>query len=85
MRILDDVTEQPLRRVWLYLTEEEARQLFLSLQERLLNGPTPEWHTHIEDEWQKGTEVSVTIYDPEDPPTDPRVREFLASGLWPSA
>src|SRR3954447_22279144 len=38
-----------LRRVWIYLTPEEAEDLRLALECRASEPDDPEWHTHLTD------------------------------------
>ena len=83
MRTLDDVRDQPVDRIWLYLTEPEARAFLGTLEDRsttqsqmrsgMLTWTAP-----------KGTEVGVTIaiYNPTDLSSDEKMSAFLRDGTW---
>jgi len=81
MRILDDGQDQPVSKIWLYLTEEEAADLLTALRERL-DDSDPDWHAHIEDHGDTHWELTVAVYDSARLPEDPRIANFLERGEW---
>ena len=80
--MLDDARDQPVERLWLYLTEAEAAELLAALQTRTEDEPA-EWHAHIESEHGAGKALTVAVYDPMALPDDPQIRSFLGDDLWP--
>ena len=83
MRLLDDEGNRPLNKVWLYLTEHEARELAESLAVHFTEGEDlGEWHAHLESEDGRAKEVTVAIYDPDAPHGDARWRDWFAQDRW---
>jgi hypothetical protein len=60
-----DPDTDPLREVWVYLTDDEARDLLLALDEYFSEPQRPGWHCHITD--ALGNELSVGVGESEDP------------------
>jgi hypothetical protein len=83
VRMIDDVRDSPVNRLWLYLTESEASTLLEALRGRL-DDPDPEWHAHVESDHGSGKSLAVAVYDPAAVPADPRMRAFLERDEWPS-
>ena len=75
MRLLDEETNLPVRRILLLLTKEEAHELRDALED-CLRQPHG-WHSHIPDaEYER--EVTVAIYVPGDLGLfSERVRELI--------
>jgi hypothetical protein len=59
MRILNEVTDQPIKRVALYLTIDEAKSLLTQL-DGLISKPKRH-HIHVEDASNE-REITVAIY-----------------------
>lgn len=83
MRIVDDVRDHPVDRIWIYLTETEARALVGTLQDRLNEAePDTDWHAHLESSEDSEVGVTVAIYNPKDLPRDEKISAFLRDGTW---
>ncbi len=81
MRILDDIDDHPVGRIWFYLTEDEVSTLLRVLQERV-GVSDPEWHIHIDDSLGSDVAITVAVYDLANLPTDPKMSAFLRDGSW---
>lgn len=83
MRMLDDDTNRPLDRAWLYLSSNEALLLLEHLRYYFgEESDRTDWHTHIESEDGTGKEVTVAIYDPAEPQKDERWEAWFRADQW---
>jgi hypothetical protein len=86
MRILNDETEEPLKKVSLFVTRDEALDLYRSLDYHLRNGqPIHGWHTEFESFDGRDKTFFLGIYDPDDPEFDARWRAFFKDDVWTKA
>jgi hypothetical protein len=82
MRMLDDSRDQPVDRLWLYLTREELIELVAALKSHADEGHA-DWHAHVESHHGQGKELTVAVYDPDHPPADEQFRRFIVDDVWP--
>ena len=84
MRLLDDEGNRPLAKVWVYLTEGEARALAAQLATHFQeeeDGPR-EWHGHVESDDGRAKELTVALYDPEAQTRDSRWQSWFREDQW---
>lgn len=83
MRLLDDDSNRPVNKVWVYLTEGEARAMAQQLAGLFADDPPPrEWHSHVESDDGRAKELTVALYDPDDESGDPRWRGWFKDDRW---
>ncbi len=82
MRLLDDEGNHPLNRVWVYLTEGEARALLNHLATHFQENGTSEWHCHIESDDGRAKELTVALYDPNEQTQDSRWQNWFREDEW---
>jgi hypothetical protein len=83
MRLLDDEGNRPLNKVWVYLTEGEARELAAQLALHFGDEDRPrEWHGHVESDDGRAKELTVALYDPDAEAPDPRWRDWFEKDQW---
>ena len=60
-----DPADEPLKEVWVYLSDDEARNLRRALDDYFSEPQRPGWHCHIAD--AHGNELSIGVGESEDP------------------
>jgi hypothetical protein len=83
VRMIDDTKDAPVQRLWLYLTDEEARALAEALRDQH-DAQDADWHAHLASRDGHDVALSIAVYDPDHLPDDPRISAFLERGAWPS-
>jgi hypothetical protein len=83
VRILNDETDEPLKKISLFVTREEAEDLFASLEHHLRHEqPEQGWHAHVDSSDGREKSLSLSIYDPDDPESDAKWRSFFKDDVW---
>jgi hypothetical protein len=83
MRMIDDLRDQPVQKLWLCLTAEEATMVIEALQRGADEGDS-DWHTHIQSADGRDIELTLMLYDVDDlsPDIERPMAEFLRTGEW---
>jgi hypothetical protein len=85
MRLLDDEGNRPLNKIWVYLTEGEARMLAGQLTALFADDERPrEWHSHVESDEGRAKELTLALYDPEVRTDDQRWQDWFKDDRWTS-
>lgn len=83
MRLLDDEGNRPLNKIWVYLTEGEARTLAGQLAALFAEDERPrEWHSHIESDDSRAKELTLALYNPEAQAGDQRWQDWFKDDRW---
>ena len=54
---------EPIKGVWVYLSDKEAMDLWLALDDYMSEPTRPGWHCHVTD--SDGNELTVEVGEPE--------------------
>ena len=83
MRLLDDESNRPLNKIWVYLTEGEARTLAGQLTALFADNERPgEWHSHVGSDDGSAKELTLALYDPEAQTGDRRWQDWFKDDRW---
>jgi hypothetical protein len=83
MRLLDDDRNRPVNKVWIYLTEDEARSMAQQLATLFEDDrASREWHCHVESDDGRAKELTLALYDPHEESGDLRWRGWFKDDRW---
>jgi hypothetical protein len=62
MRLLDDESNNPINKAWVFVTESEARELAEALYQYFSEDDrTLEWHCHVESQDGRAKELTLAL------------------------
>ncbi len=83
MRLLNEDTNRPVDRAWLYLQVDEARVLYEQLRGYFdSEDDQPDWHCHVVSSDGLPKELTVAVYLPDRLSSGPDWQAWLLKDEW---